>query len=194
MIPSIRLRNGSYFNFMEADCSNVTIEDLANALSNVCRFSGQCTPHYSVCQHLVLCSYWGTTYQYEKLCHDLAEGLLGDVSTPLKQLLPCYQEIEARVEKALYKKFNIDMDRAKIDVKIADIILLKTEFMDIMGLEEWELPECCFGYPRLDKKIIPWSHKKAKLAFIHRYKDLTGAYKENTIVKRWTDVKLFFMK
>jgi len=126
--------------------------------------------------------------------HDAAESLLGDVSTPLKQLLPCYQEIEKRVESALYKKFHVDMDRAKIDVKVADLILLKTEFLDIMCIEEWELPKCCQAFPRLDKKIIPWSHKKAKLAFLHRYKELTGAYEENTIAKWWTEMKLFFMK
>lgn len=193
MIPSIRLRNGSYFNFIEADCSRVTIEDIASALSKICRFTGQCGEFYSVAQHAVLCSYFDTTNSYAALMHDAAESLLNDCSSPLKQLLPDYKAIEHHVEEKLFKQFNVTFPLPP-SVKYADLVLLKTEFLDIMHLEEWELPECCFGYPRLDKKIIPWSHKKAKLAFLHRYKELTGAYEENTIAKWWTGVILFFMK
>lgn len=193
MIPSIRLRNGSYFNFIEADCTNVTIEDIASALSKICRFTGQCGEFYSVAQHCVLCSYFDKTNSYDAFMHDAAESLLNDCSSPLKQLLPDYKAIELHVEEKLFNQFNVKFPLPP-SVKYADLVLLKTEFLDIMHLEEWELPPLVDGLPRLDKKIVPWSNKKAKIAFLHRYKELTGACKENTIAKWWTELKLFFMK
>lgn len=56
----------------------------------------------------------------------MAEAFIGDVTRPLKALLPQYKEIEARVEAVIFAQFGLP---AKLppQVKRADMILLAIE-------------------------------------------------------------------
>jgi 5'-deoxynucleotidase YfbR-like HD superfamily hydrolase len=91
--------------FSEED---IHIEDIAHALSQIVRFTGHITKPYTVAQHSVLVSrlcpeehaLWG-------LLHDASEAYLGDVSTPLKSLLPEYREIEGRVQREIAGRFGL---------------------------------------------------------------------------------------
>lgn len=82
--------------------SDVCIEDVAHALSNICRFNGHCRFHYSVAQH---CVYAVRQARYETvdphallwvLLHDAAEAYMGDVPRPIKRTWPGYAEAEGR--------------------------------------------------------------------------------------------------
>lgn len=44
---------------------------------------------------------------YTALMHDAPEAYLGDVSSPLKALLPDYQRIYANFERVLFGRFNV---------------------------------------------------------------------------------------
>lgn len=57
---------------------------------------------------------------------------VGDVPTPLKQLLPEFKIIEKRIETSLFEKFGL-YDGMPVSVKKADLIMLVTEQRDLMN-------------------------------------------------------------
>ncbi|HDI4958884.1 TPA: deoxyribonucleoside 5-monophosphate phosphatase [Salmonella enterica] len=52
----IQTLSGKQFDYLSATIDDIDIEDIAVALSNICRFSGHLPEFYSVAQHSVLCS------------------------------------------------------------------------------------------------------------------------------------------
>jgi 5'-deoxynucleotidase YfbR-like HD superfamily hydrolase len=175
MNPTIQLYSGTYFDFANPEESFFTIEDIAHALSNICRFAGHCKTFYSVAQHSVLVS---RVVQPENalagLLHDAAEAFLGDISSPLKQLLPDYKAVEKRVEAAVLARFGLPA-KLPADVKNADYILLATEKRDVMGDDkvgniEWALLR---DIKPMDKVIRPLIPQYAKCQFLATYYTLT---------------------
>ena len=53
----IQLYSGVFFDYNNPDESDVGIDDIAHALSHVCRFAGHVSSFYSVAQHCVNTSY-----------------------------------------------------------------------------------------------------------------------------------------
>lgn len=166
------LVSGRYFNFEDPDSCEFDIEDIAHALSNICRFTGHCKEFYSVAQHSVLVSYVvHPQFAFQGLLHDAPEGLIGDVSKPLKNLLPDYEEIETRVTKSVHKRLGIP-EILHPSVKLADLILLRTEQRDLMNANDhtWHYTK---DLEPLSDTIIPLPPKEAKKLFLDRYKELT---------------------
>ncbi len=127
--PRILLRSGIYIDLQSPDCSKVKISDIASGLSRMCRFSGQCDRFYSVAEHSVIASYIAPRkYAFAALMHDAAEALIGDVTSPLKSLLPEYRKIERLVEASLFASFGVVMDATTHQaVKCADKAMLEAE-------------------------------------------------------------------
>lgn len=169
--PDILTNKGRYFDFL-SQTNTVTIDEVAHALANICRFGGHTRSFYSVAQHSVLVSQvvpledamWG-------LLHDAAEAFIGDVCRPLKNLLPDYRELERAVEDEVLMKLGLTGDKPS-SVKDADLILLATEQRDLMPPHDdtWALIE---GIKPLTSKIVPMSPYWAKMAFIERYNELS---------------------
>jgi 5'-deoxynucleotidase YfbR-like HD superfamily hydrolase len=86
--PTIMLRSGAWFDFCAPASSDFTIDDIAHGLANICRYSGQCSSFYSVAEHSILVSETAKGFEFEALLHDAAEAFLGDITRPLKQMLP----------------------------------------------------------------------------------------------------------
>lgn len=143
MSPVILTHSGLHFNLLDPQPESIQITDIAHALSHICRFTGHTKEFYSVAEHSYLTSYLvEPTHALEALLHDAAEAYIGDVSSPLKSLLPDYKAIEERVEQAIRTRFALPEHQHPC-VKDADLSMLATEKRDLMPTDsnEWELLE-----------------------------------------------------
>jgi 5'-deoxynucleotidase YfbR-like HD superfamily hydrolase len=174
--PDILTIDGDYFNFLNPEASRITITAIAQGLSNLCRFTGQCKEFYSVAQH----SYLASTivppeHAFAALMHDAAEAYLGDVSRPLKQLLPDYRRIETRVESAIAATFNLPATMPSC-IKQADLVLLATEQRDLMNAAD-HVWSSTAGVTPLVITIQPLPPHDAYALFLHRFWQLQHAKK-----------------
>jgi 5'-deoxynucleotidase YfbR-like HD superfamily hydrolase len=175
---TIKTSAGRYFDLLQPHSSPVGIEEIAHALSQICRFTGHTRTHYSVAQHSWLVS-WVVPAEYAMagLMHDAAEALVGDVSSPLKRELTRYKDIERNVEHALWARFGLEQLRWDGDtrraVKQADLVLLKTEQRDLMPVDDvvWSHLE---GVQPLPWTIEPLPASMAKALFLRRFEQLGG--------------------
>lgn len=130
--PVVLTASGQYVNILAPTEDEIDIYDIAHALANITRFNGHTAVPYTVAEHSLRCSAllkaWGYTpaSQLAGLLHDATEAYIGDVATPLKQLLPEFKAIEKNLEKVIEKKFNIIIN-ARPEVHYADIQLLASE-------------------------------------------------------------------
>ena len=128
--------------------------------------------HNSVAQHSYHVSFLvPPEYALDGLMHDAHEAFVGDVPTPLKQLLPQYKELENRVETAVLAQFGILLPLHP-SIKAADLKMLATEQRDLLPPhdDEWALLR---GIEPCRDAIHPWPPGSARLAFLQRYHELT---------------------
>lgn len=94
--PTLMLASGNRFDLLDPEASEFDIFDIAHGLANVCRYAGQCRSFYSVAEHSILVSEIVPSFAFEALMHDAAEAFIGDITRPLKALLPEYRESNKR--------------------------------------------------------------------------------------------------
>lgn len=126
------------FKPTDPEIDDIKIEDIAHALSMLCRANGHYASFYSVGAHCLNC--------YEEACarreaprvrlacllHDAVEAYISDITRPVKQFLPEYQAIEDRLSNMIYKKFlgsELTEYEAQM-VKIIDDAMLFYEFLE----------------------------------------------------------------
>ena len=168
--PSIMLQSGAWFDFAAPHSSPFTIEDIAHGLSNICRYSGQCNGFYSVAEHSLLVSETVIGFELEALMHDAAEAFLGDITRPLKQMLPDYKRIEGEVERAIFSRFGIQTPIPR-EVKQADLRVLAAEQRQIMprGTDDWLRGQDVVPAPIVVRNLPP---VEAKRAWLERFEVL----------------------
>jgi hypothetical protein len=177
LLPTIQTFSGRYISFVDFSQNEYDVVDIAHSLSNLCRFNGHCTQFYSVAQHCVLASYVvPEEYAFEALMHDRTEAYLGDMASPLKNLMPEFKALERSMEADSAKFFNLPYDISPI-VKDADYRMLITEKRDIMvdtpGRVEWD---GFSNYPPLEETITPWTPHSSKNMFLARFRELIGEH------------------
>lgn len=161
---------GKQFWPVDPRAEEIDIQDIAHALSNMCRYAGHCTNFYSVAQHSVLVSralpdklrLWG-------LLHDASEAYVVDIPRPLKPSLEGYKAIEDRVMDAVCDAFGLPHGMPP-EVKRVDNAILMDEMTQIMSAPpaDWNLPE-----PALGIQIEPWSPETARRVFLAEFSALS---------------------
>lgn len=161
---------GMKFYRLDPRPEDICIEDIAHALSHVCRFGGHSRKFYSVAQHSVLVSDLCHVATFQGLMHDATEAYCGDMVRPLKYSLPHYRVIEQRIWEAICERFQIPKTMHP-EVKRADNTVLMTERRDICtpSNHRWSLQD---EFPPMEAVIEPWSPIEAKLMFMERFEFL----------------------
>lgn len=181
----IGLLSGAQFNYNRPEESDVTLDDLASALSNICRFSGHLPAFYSVAQHLVNCSRLVPDESaYDALMHDTAEAFTNDLPTPLKWAFPIFKELEVSIESAMAKKFGFTypysdaVKKADTEMLILEKLYVKNDhrvWPHYEGIEVDHLKELV--------DLNPWQPRRAKREFLERYEELTTRKEGVPVVK-----------
>ncbi len=169
----IKTFTGKEFYLLNPDPDSICIEDIAHALSNICRFGGHTTEFYSVAQHaLLVCDWCPDEIKLEGLSHDDTEAYYGDMVKPFKMLMPNYVELEQKLEKVIFRKFKLKNNK-KIwkTIKYYDNMALLYEKRDLkfgstVQASEYLLPK---------KKLKPLRPKIVEKLFLKKFEELTNA-------------------
>lgn len=109
MSAFIQTYTGRAFTFPPADADAIDIEDIANALSKLCRFGGHCLKFYSVAEHSCLVSdHASDERKLAALLHDASEAYMMDLPRPFKRLFRSYQIAEEEVMRVIAAKFGFE--------------------------------------------------------------------------------------
>ena len=170
---TIRTYSGAVVNVLDPSPNDISITDIAHALSLQVRFNGHITKFYSVAEHCVRVSLkclpefalWG-------LFHDAAEAYIGDMIAPLKHQpeMSRFRAVEKRLMVAICSKIGLDEEEPP-EVKVIDRRLFKSEARDLRLS-----PIAGDWYPEVEafeERIWPWSPEHAEGAFLARYRALT---------------------
>lgn len=163
---------GSLYPLMP-DPYEIKIEDIAAALSKICRFSGHLTKFYSVADHAIrVAEICEPELRFRALLHDSSEFATMDVPSPVKHapVMWPYRRADKWLQKVIYLRFGITGDDPP-ELKQADRRLLATEARDLLRSHpsQWYLK---YGEP-LDTTIEPLTCEQAEAAFLetfYRYK------------------------
>jgi len=167
--------SGRQFWPFNPQAEDIAIEDIAAALSHLCRFGGHSRYFYSVAQHCVhvadLLEAEGAHVALYGLLHDAPEAYLLDLPRPIKrsrELAP-YREAERRIMEAIRDAFDLEPTPPQA-LGWADEAVLATEVRDVMNehiASQWVL-----STNALPLRIEPWEPEYARCAFLSRFESL----------------------
>ena len=187
--PWIQTWSGGKFDLIDPTPEMIDIMDIAKSLSKQCRFNGHTTEFYSVAQHSVeLLKYYLDENEEEYdiirngdpdvygflqkamtiLLHDASEAYIGDMTSPLKILMPDFKKIEYNIDMVIADKFDTIFPHPPW-LKTLDIRVLLDERASVMThtLEDWKLDVEPLGI-----HITPWPVGKAYSGFINYFHHL----------------------
>ena len=111
MADYITTYTGIHFYPTEPDPEGICIEDIAHALSLLCRGNGHVSTFWSVAQHCIICAReaaareWPARLVLACLLHDAGECYLSDVPRPFKAELAGYREHEGGLLDMIYTRY-----------------------------------------------------------------------------------------
>lgn len=124
----ILTNSGVEFDLRNPTPEMVNLSDIAHALSNIKRFNGHTGVNCSVALHCVILSYAvPDEYARQALLHDAHEAYLGDISSPVKELLgPQLKALERGIDAVISKRLKVSLMHNSI-VHLFDLRHLKYE-------------------------------------------------------------------
>ncbi|TLX65102.1 phosphohydrolase [Stutzerimonas nosocomialis] len=162
--------------------------DIAHALSHVARFNGHTAVHYSVAQHsLLVCDLvQDPALKLQALLHDATEAYVGDMVRPLKEVLPEYRQVEARIWQAVCEHFGLEEQLAP-EVKHADLVALATERRDLMPADPVEWP-CLQGIEPHPEKLLALPSWTIRDRYFQRLLELMHTTHRARVLSTWERV------
>lgn len=169
----IQTYTGQVFEPLNPKPHSINLEDIAHALSMICRFNGHTKRFYSVAEHCVRMSEEvAEGLEIHALLHDAAEAYVSDVARPIKPLLGPFHNIEEGILQAIYQYFSLDCPpEAEQSIKTADLRMLATERQQLMVIHtpEWD---CLRDIDPYDITLECWDPDKAEILFKEQFHNL----------------------
>src|SRR4030065_538914 len=137
----IETYTGKKFYILDPQPEDISIIDIAHALSMMCRFNGHSKYFYSVAEHSILVSDFSSPEnQLWGLLHDASEAYLADIPSPIKPLLVNYKDLEKKVMAVICDKFNLPLNQPD-EVSVVDVMILRVEAHELMSSKGslWEV-------------------------------------------------------
>ena len=162
MSEYITTYTGNHIKPTDPDPAMIRIEDIAHALSLLCRGNGHVKTFWSVGQHCICCAKEamarGATARVVLACllHDASECYMSDVPTPFKKKLPEYEIQEDRLLRMIFEKFlGSDQTKEELDlVKEIDHTMLLYDLKELLGeMTDEEMPKL---HMELDYMVRPF--------------------------------------
>ena len=139
--------NKHFFSPLAPTPENICIEDIAHALSYMCRANGHFKSFFSVAQHSLNCALEGKARGYTKkqqlacLLHDASEAYLSDITRPVKHHLTNYLEIERNLQNVIWSKFGLELSEDDLKlISAADDCMLYYEFAVLADAKLFDNP------------------------------------------------------
>lgn len=149
--------SGLSYSHTDPQPKDVYIEDIAHALSHLCRFAGHTRRFYSVAEHSVhvseLCPH---PFKLEGLLHDASEAYCVDIPTPLKYApgMEVYRTYERGTDLVIRTRYQL-LFSEPAEVKQADQKMLEVEQAVLFNTD-----------------YVGWSPAEAKEKFLERFHSL----------------------
>lgn len=166
----IQTFTGRQFWPLDPRADEVEIEDIAHALSMICRFNGHTRQFYSVAEHSVFVAMnVPVQHRVAALLHDASEAYICDLPRPIKHNVTGYAEAEAKVMAAIAERFKFDLPLPEC-VKLADnrILLNERDLFMAPTDHDWDLD--CEPLPGCN--LRGWMPPMAEQAFLETWYSL----------------------
>lgn len=174
----IATHSGIFYPF-DMKPEDVNVEDIAHALSLLCRYNGHCKEFYSVAQHSVLVAQLVPEHlKLKALLHDASEAYISDVPKPIKRRLPDVEALENNISDTIFAAFDLSAE-LEPEIKRADLIMLLTESEQLhrngwIILDEVQNKYGVKESPLDDLIINPLSPRESYELFMDTYSALTA--------------------
>lgn len=177
---SILTSTGKWFDILKPDPSLIDVQDIAGALSKLCRFGGHSKQFYSVAEHSILAAElmsqrYGNNQVLMRwaLLHDASEAYVVDIPRPAKRQLAEYMSIENVIQNAIAERFGLPWPMPQ-EVHDVDNDMLSLELRAYLPCQPEEqyppLPLICLGR---ELPTLPFAPRAAELAFLAKINELS---------------------
>jgi len=177
----IQIADGNIFDPLNPDPDLLTIEVIARALSNQCRFTGHVSEFYSVAEHSVHVSRIVPARLAKRaILHDGSEFAISDLSSPLKnetEMGTLYREVEKPLQELIERKFGVYDGPIPDEIKRADEAMREIERLTLLPRTP-EGDELWAEWPA-DTTLVPasctpgcWAPDWAYAKFLERWEEV----------------------
>lgn len=177
----IRVHTGIKFFPLDPWISEITIEDIAHAGSNNCRWGGHCDEFLSVDQHCCMVhDLVPARLRRVALLHDASESYILDMPRPIKYQMPAYLRTEENLMECIAARFGFHLGQLE-EIKGADDFVLYYErqrnfscggAIEVLSdrAVDFYFDNCVFDWST--RPLIPWTQKRSRQEFLQRFYDL----------------------
>ncbi len=110
--PYVRMHSGRKFPLADPTPADYQVSDIAYHLARINRYTGG--SEFSIAQHSVVGARMAERFYPDHallparfMIHDVSEHAIGDVSSPLKSMLPDYKILEQKHELVVEQRFDL---------------------------------------------------------------------------------------